>query len=523
MARKKQTGGGGRFATDAESTALRRTLGLDAPPAVDLNSADADLLKNHPLINRKLAAKIVDFRKKQPIRSLVDLYQAGLVTEKDLRALENSAFGEMAVRPFVTRIQSDDEAFYVDEPFSVDIHFSRQALTRPELVSVEARFPSGMTGQAHYRLSDEDRQRGQLTVGEFVSTESGEFHLFVTLRDAAGQLHKQTATFNVFTRNPVRMYITPSYWTQSGSVGAPKFDFGQRRWYCYASVRWVNSTDRTVNLGRRVTVRVTDAGNQIDTFSFDLSGDVVIPARTTIYGNLHTWHGEGGSIFNIFHAKGDLTYQYSMSGSGFTPTISQIWRTMRVIGYNIIRVGDFTNAERNEYRRAAAEVASGIFQSRDMTVYGVELKRIEGTREMDADKTRFRFIDNEDEGKAMMNRYTVSDNWYLDIFFVEGIWDGSFGYTYANGPVDKQGDLSGIVIRRDSDTVNLGQTFAHEAGHYLGLQHADADDGCSDTNPSDPNISDNFIFSSSRRDSDVITLCQIDKMRRHGLVRSMTP
>jgi hypothetical protein len=79
------------------------------------------------------------------------------------------------------------------------------------------------------------------------------------------------------------------------------------------------------------------------------------------------------------------------------------------------------------------------------------------------------------------------------------------------------------VIRRDSDTVNLGQTFAHEGGHYLALEHADEDDGCADTDPSDPNISDNFIFSSSRRDSDVITLCQIDKMRRHGLVRSMTP
>jgi hypothetical protein len=71
--------------------------------------------------------------------------------------------------------------------------------------------------------------------------------------------------------------------------------------------------------------------------------------------------------------------------------------------------------------------------------------------------------------------------------------------------------------------VNLGQTFAHEAGHYFGLEHADTEDGCSDTDPAAPNIDDNFIFSSSRRDSDVITGCQIDTMRRHGLVRSLTP
>jgi hypothetical protein len=141
---------------------------------------------------------------------------------------------------------------------------------------------------------------------------------------------------------------------------------------------------------------------------------------------------------------------------------------------------------------------------------------------MDADKARFRFIDNQGEINELRNRYTVS-NWYLDVFMVEGRWDGAFGSSPVNGPVDKQGDSSGLVVRRDGDTMNLGQTFAHEAGHYVGLEHADEDDGCADTDPASPDIDDNFIFSSSRRDSAVITGCQIDKMRRHGLVRSMTP
>jgi hypothetical protein len=189
---------------------------------------------------------------------------------------------------------------------------------------------------------------------------------------------------------------------------------------------------------------------------------------------------------------------------------------MRTIGYNIIRVGDFTGAERNEYRKAAEQVASGIFRSRDMTVHGVELYRIEGTTDMDADKARFRFIDNQGEISALRNKYTV-DNWYLDVFFVEGRWDGAFGSSPVNGPVDKQGDSSGLVLRRDSDTVNLGQTFAHEAGHYLALKHADEDDGCADTDPSSSTISDNFIFT-SRRDSDDYRIDQQDA--GHGLVRS---
>jgi hypothetical protein len=226
-------------------------------------------------------------------------------------------------------------------------------------------------------------------------------------------------------------------------------------------------------------------------------------------------------VFDEFNAKGDLTFRYTMSGSGFSPSRSLIWRTMRTIGYNIIRVGDFTGTERSEYQRAAAEVASGIFQSRDMTVYGTELYRIEGTTEMDADKARWRFIDNDGEFDAMASKYSVS-NWYMDVFMVESYF-GGFGASYVDAPSDKNGNRSGIVIGRDGDTVNLGQTFAHEAGHHLGLEHADDNDGCADTDPASPTISDNFIFSSSARDSADITGCQINKMRQHGFVRSMTP
>jgi hypothetical protein len=514
--------GRGRVASKRELRALRRTLGLDVRKPIDLNSSPSDVIAAHPQIGKRVADRLLGFRDQHRIRTPADLYQAGVINERQLTTLEQVAYGDLVLRPMITGISTDSANLYVDEPFSVQIAFTPSSLIRPELVSIDVRFPSGKVGRANFTISEEDHGAGRTVLGEFVSVEAGEFHVIATIRDKAGNIHRQSATFGVFTRNPVQMYVTPSYWTQSGNAGAPKFDFDQRRWYCYASVRWVNSTSSTVNLGRAVTVRMTDAGSDIGTFSFNLSGDVVIPPMSTVYGNLQTWHPEGSSAFDVFHAKGDLTFQYSMSGSGFTPTTTLIWRTMRVIGYNIIRVGDFTATERSEYRRAAAEIASSIFQSRDMTVYGVELYRIEGTPEMDADKARFRFIDSQDEINALRDKYTI-DNWFMDVFFVEGRWDGAFGSSPTNGPVDKEGNSSGLVLRRDGDTINLGQTFAHEAGHYLGLEHADDDDGCADTDPSDPNISDNFIYSSSLRDSDVITLCQIDKMRRHGLVHSLTP
>jgi|GEM_PF-3388031 len=516
----RQAGGSGRVYSKKDAELIRASFGPHIPAPLDLNRAHPDQLTAHPLIGRRLTTKLVNFRKKGRISTPAHLYHAGVINRRQLRTLEASTFGETPIRPLMERIEIDGPHLYVDEKFNLKFSWRARTGVSPVILSVEVRFPSGLTSTVHTRLSKKDAQAGRLTIPGFSSGESGELYVLATLRDETGGVSQQSALFGVFTRNPVQIFVTPDYFTQSGTAGAPKYNFGNDRWYCYAQVRWVNGEDRRVNLGRRVDVHVTDAGiGTVADFSFNLSGDIVIPARSTVYGNWHTWHGSGG-IFDEFSAKGDLTFRYSMNGSGLNPARSQVWRTMRTIGYNIIRVGDFTGAERSEYRRAAEQVASGIFRSRDMTVYGTELYRIEGTREMDADKARWRFIDNDGEFDDMASKYSVS-NWYMDVFMVEGYF-GGFGASYVDAPTDKNGSRSGIVIGRDSDTTNLGQTFAHEAGHHLGLEHADDDDGCADTDPASPIISDNFIFSSSRRDSAVITGCQINKMRQHGFVRSMT-
>ncbi len=515
-------GGRGRVSTAAQIAVVRGDFGPMLPPLLDLNKAKPDDLAAHPLIGKALAAKLTALRAAGRIETPSDLLHAGLVDTKALRALEQFTFGRTPVRPLLRPIVTDAKGgLYVDEEFALRLSWVVGAAAVPEILSVAVRFPSGRRSEVYVRLADRYVASDQFVVPGFVSGESGELYVLATLRDSRGRVSQQSALFTVVTRNPVQMFVSPSFTTQSGSAGAPKYNFSESRWYCNAAVRWVNGESRSVNLGRRVDVRVTDAGiGEVATFSFNLSSNVVVPALSTVYGSWFTWHG-GGPIFDEFNAKGDLTFHYTMSGSGFSPSLSLVWRTMRTIGYNIIRVGDFTAAERAEYGRAASEVASGIFRSSDMTVYGIERYRIEGTTDMDADKARWRFIDSVAELDAMASKYSVS-NWYMDVFQVEGYFDG-FGASYVNAPFDKNGNRSGIVIGRDGDTVNLGQTYAHEAGHHLGLEHANENDGCDDTDPASPNISDNFIFSSSRRDSAVITGCQINTMRRHEFVRSMTP
>ncbi len=518
----RESGGMGRVHSSKDRAQIRASFGPQITPPVDLNRTPPKLLAAHPLVGRLLATQLARLRKGGRITTPADLFHAGVVDRNRLRMLDACSYGATPLRPLVTRVGIEGKHLYVGEAFPLHFAWLKKTTSKPVILSVQVRFPSGRVSALNVRLSAEHLAAGGITLPGFSSGESGELYVLATLRDDAGQVSRLSAVFGVFTRNPVQMFVTPQFFTQSGRAGAPKYDFGESRWYCHTQVRWVNGESRSVNLGRRVNVHVTDAAiGTVADFSFDLSGDIVIPAMSTIYGSLYTFHGSGG-IFDEFNAKGDLTYRYSMSGSGHTPTRSQVWRTMRTIGYNIIRVGDFTAAERNEYRRAAEEVASGIFRSRDMTVYGVELYRIEGTREMDADRDRYRFIASDAEQNAISAKYSV-DNWYIDVFFVEGRWDGAFGASYVDAPVDKRGDRSGMVIRRDTDTVNLGQTFAHEAGHHLGLEHADENDGLTDTDPSSPSISENFIFSSSLRESATITGGQINKMRKHGLVRSMTP
>ena len=517
----RHAGGSGRIHSEKDTKLIQASFGPLVSAAVDLNRAKIEDLAAHPLIGRRLASRIVNLRKQASISSPARLFHAGLIDRHRLRMLEACTFGQEPLRPMMQRIEIDGRRLYLDEKFSLHFGWLRSTSVPPVIMSVDVRFPSGRTGTMNMRLSKRDLKAGEISLRGFSCGESGELYVLATLRDAAGGVSRQSAIFSVVTRNPVQLFVNPDYVTQSGTAGAPKYNFSENRWYCYAQVRWVNGESRSVNLGRRVDVHVTDAGiGTVADFSFNLSGDIVVPAFSTVYGSWYTWH-DGGGIFDEFSAKGDLTFRYSMSGSGFTPARSQVWRTMRTIGYNLIRVGDFSGDERREYRRAAEQVASGIFRSRDMTVYGTELYRIEGTPDMDADKARWRFIDNDAEFDAMASKYSVS-NWFMDVFMVESYW-GGFGASYVNAPTDKNGSHSGIVIGRDGDTTNLGQTFAHEAGHHLGLEHADENDGCADTDPSSTNISDNFIFSSSRRDSAVITGCQINKMRQHGFVRSMTP
>jgi hypothetical protein len=84
-------------------------------------------------------------------------------------------------------------------------------------------------------------------------------------------------------------------------------------------------------------------------------------------------------------------------------------------------------------------------------------------------------IDSLAEADQLTDDWTVDNN-ALDVFVVRSM-NGADGWSAVNGSCDKNaGGMSGSVVSLNGSLANSGNTYAHEVGHYLGLNHIpDAD------------------------------------------------
>lgn len=74
--------------------------------------------------------------------------------------------------------------------------------------------------------------------------------------------------------------------------------------------------------------------------------------------------------------------------------------------------------------------------------------------------------------QKLTNDWTVPND-ALDIFFVLTYSGSTIGLSRVDGPCDKDAKgMDGSVVAIEGSANTTGFVLAHEAGHYLGLNHS---------------------------------------------------
>jgi hypothetical protein len=139
----------------------------------------------------------------------------------------------------------------------------------------------------------------------------------------------------------------------------------------------------------------------------------------------------------------------------------------RYVDMNLIRVGieSFTSGDETEIdgavqftRDTYAQVSLGV---------GRVLRFFITT----ADANGRDNIGSDGEAEDLTNEWTV-DNDAMDIFFVLTYATSTLGLSPVDGPCNKDAKgMDGSVVAIEGSASTTGLTIAHEAGHYLGLEH----------------------------------------------------
>lgn len=168
-----------------------------------------------------------------------------------------------------------------------------------------------------------------------------------------------------------------------------------------------------------------------------------------------------------------------MFGTAGDDTVWHTWQTAPSNGWagepagsshrvdvNVILVGhdQFTGTDRAE-TTAALAIARTIFAA-----VRIELRET-GWFGITADEaSAYLTIDSGSEAADLTDDWTVRND-ALDLFVVRAM-NGADGWSAVNGSCDKDAKgMTGSVVSLNGSSANSGNTFAHEIGHYLGLDH----------------------------------------------------
>jgi len=173
------------------------------------------------------------------------------------------------------------------------------------------------------------------------------------------------------------------------------------------------------------------------------------------------------AVANIgYVSEGTSCGVFPADGPDRVPLYRLFKRFGAAVDVNVILVGsdNFTAGNRTQVTDSIA-IARSIYanvslQIRTLSFFGITAAQA-GAKEV---------IDSASEASDLTADWTVP-NHAVDLFVVR-VMNGADGWSPVNGPCDKNAKgMTGSVVSLNGSTANSGNTFAHEMGHYLGLNH----------------------------------------------------
>lgn len=183
--------------------------------------------------------------------------------------------------------------------------------------------------------------------------------------------------------------------------------------------------------------------------------------------------GVNSPLSDSFLAPISVTRDILGFWNGAPRTVSLLEQIERVQGphvhMNFILVGadQFTPDDMREIDMAL-EITRDVYGRVGLGVGRVERYAISTVAALGADD-----IHGDDEAVELTGRWTVH-NHSIDIFWVRSYAGVRRGLSPTGGPCDKDSKgMTGSVVALEGSYYTMAITLAHEAGHYLGLEHVD--------------------------------------------------
>ncbi len=423
--------------------------------------------------------------------------------------------------PVLFEVATEDGPVWKGVEFALRVRFRSLEGDTAALLQLDVKMPMAPVRRLRLLVTDEELKAGVKVVKGFCSKATGSIHVAATLYEAEGGAAHVEAELFALPTNPISMLVYPQT-TSTNGEGPAHYNGSEDRFYCYARCEIANGFPYTVTVGPNVTCRVTDGGQDVQTFSFTI-GTVDIPANSTRNIYIYTWSGSGSDIYDVFEGFGDVRMDFTIGTSAGDITDWNVWAAMAQIRLALNFVGNISWDDMITFQDIVETEGSAILEQQSLYISETQIFEIPST---EPDWNRFRDLvmnDNKasdctsgsNEANDLRDGWSSPTDW-LDVWIVETLSGPACaatvtGFSPVDGPMNKGGDESGYIIRRvgrdfssASGRQAVGRTVAHELGHFLGLRHVD------DAN--------NFMFGTNTTTNTAITHEQYRDMADHGFV-----